>query len=130
MTQRDYYQVLGVARDSSPADIRAAFTRLARLHHPDSPGNHHAPPWRLQEVQIAYRCLSDRDARDAHDRALDETERNHVVRQRRVQRRLYRYDHRHPHPTPRPRRPLGWKTVVLIAIGAALVIPVAQALVG
>lgn len=126
MNQRDLYQVLGVGRDASPADIRAAFVRLARLHHPDAPGNHDAPPWRLQEIQHAYRCLSAPETRSAHDRALAENDRRHVALQHRVQRRLYRYDHRHPQPAPQRQPPLGWRPVAAIAVVAALVVPIAR----
>ncbi len=35
MSHRDFYQVLGIARDASPTDIHAAFVRLAKHHRPD-----------------------------------------------------------------------------------------------
>lgn len=35
MKYRDYYQILGVARDASTEDIRKAYRRLARKYHPD-----------------------------------------------------------------------------------------------
>ncbi|MEG8052044.1 DnaJ domain-containing protein [Sphingomonas aurantiaca] len=102
MSQRDFYQVLGVLRTASSADIRTAFVRLAKHHHPDHAGDAGDLPGRLQEAQYAYRCLSDERARAAHDRALDDSERLHFARQRRVQRRLHRFDGRHPHARPRP----------------------------
>jgi molecular chaperone DnaJ len=35
MSQRDYYEVLGVARNATPDELKAAFRRLARQYHPD-----------------------------------------------------------------------------------------------
>jgi len=101
MSRRDFYQVLGVPRDASSAAIRASFVRLAKHHHPDHAHGAGDLPGRLHEVQRAYRCLSDTEARMRHDHALQEDERLHFARQRRVQGRLSRYDGRHPHPQPR-----------------------------
>lgn len=121
MTQRDYYQVLGVTREASHADIRAAFVRLSRLHHPDVADSDHLP-WRVQDVRQAYHCLSDATLRAAHDRALAETLRLHLAQQRTVQRRLHRYDRRHPHPVPRPYHRNGWWALLAVGILAGLVV--------
>jgi DnaJ-class molecular chaperone len=43
MAERDYYEVLGVARDATPDQIKKAYRSLARKHHPDvNPGNKEA----------------------------------------------------------------------------------------
>lgn len=117
MTQRNYYQVLGVRPDATQVDIRAAFVRLTKLHHPDIVGDDGDLPWRLQDVQQAYRCLSISASRDAHDAVLAEAERLHFARQRVVQSRLKRYDRRHPHALPRRYRRRRWPLILLILIG-------------
>lgn len=115
---RDPYQILGVARTASDAEIRARYVRLVKLHHPDTAGS---LPARLADVQAAYRCLADPAARAAHDRRLVDRERTHFERQRRVQRRLGRYDRGHRHPVPRARQPRRWRTMLIAAIGIGVV---------
>src|SRR5207253_2233393 len=85
VSERNYYQVLGISRDASATEIRAAFVRLSKRHHPDLAGH---MPARLAEVRQAYRCLADAQTRAAHDRAIAEVERAHLARQARIQRRL------------------------------------------
>jgi DnaJ-class molecular chaperone len=130
MSRRDFYQALGVPRNASSTDIRIAFVRLAKHHHPDHARNAGELPGRLHEVQQAYRCLSDVDARAEHDRTLNECERLHVARQRSVQRRLQRYDKRHPHPHPRSQfdTPTGrdrknrWRSLLVVTAGVVIVV--------
>jgi molecular chaperone DnaJ len=67
MTQRDYYEVLGIPRDASPDDIKAAFRKLARQYHPDvnkDPGAEE----KFKEINEAYGVLSDADKRARYDR--------------------------------------------------------------
>jgi len=67
-TKRDYYEVLGVARDASPEDIKKAYRGLARKHHPDvNPGDEEAPK-RFKEAAEAYEVLSDSEKRQRYDR--------------------------------------------------------------
>jgi len=67
-TQRDYYEVLGVPRTASVKDIKAAYRRLAKKHHPDlNPGNKQAEE-RFKEVAEAFAVLSDADKRAKYDR--------------------------------------------------------------
>jgi|SRR4051794_8893887 molecular chaperone DnaJ len=68
MAQRDYYEVLGVARDASDGDIKKSFRRLARELHPDlNPGDPEAAE-RFREAAEAYEALSDPDKRARYDR--------------------------------------------------------------
>ncbi len=65
---RDYYEVLGVARDASEADIKKAYRKLARQFHPDrNPGDKSAAG-KFKEVQEAYDVLSDKTKRAQYDR--------------------------------------------------------------
>jgi molecular chaperone DnaJ len=65
---RDYYEVLGVARDADDAEIKKAFRRLARELHPDV--NSHDPEAedKFKEAAEAYEVLSDSDRRATYDR--------------------------------------------------------------
>lgn len=65
---RDYYEVLGVPRNASEADIKKAYRRLARQYHPDrNPGDKQAEA-RFKEVQEAYDVLNDKTKRAQYDR--------------------------------------------------------------
>jgi molecular chaperone DnaJ len=65
---RDYYEVLGVSRDASEADIKKAFRRLARQLHPDV--NQHDPDAeeKFKEAAAAHEVLTDADRRATYDR--------------------------------------------------------------
>jgi molecular chaperone DnaJ len=63
---RDLYEVLGVTRDASQDDIKKAYRRLAREHHPDVNG-HPASEERFKEVTGAYEILSDPEKRARYD---------------------------------------------------------------
>ncbi len=64
---KDLYEVLGVPRDASAADIKSAFRKLARQYHPDlNPGNAEAEE-RFKEINQAYEVLSDEQARARYD---------------------------------------------------------------
>ena len=67
MAKRDYYEVLGVARNASEADIKKAYRRLAMKLHPDrNPGDKTAEG-KFKEVSEAYEMLSDTQKRAAYD---------------------------------------------------------------
>ncbi|HEY6581035.1 MAG TPA: molecular chaperone DnaJ [Rubrobacter sp.] len=66
-TKRDYYEVLGVSREASEAEIKKSYRRLARTHHPDAnPGDQEAEE-RFKELTEAYEILSNPEARHAYD---------------------------------------------------------------
>lgn len=60
---RDYYDILGVKRDASADDIKKAFRRLARKHHPDTGGSED----KFKELNEAYEVLSDTEKRAQYD---------------------------------------------------------------
>lgn len=68
MAKRDYYEVLGVAKGSSEAEMKAAYRKLAMVHHPDrNPGDKDCEH-RFKEINEAYDVLKDGDKRAAYDR--------------------------------------------------------------
>jgi molecular chaperone DnaJ len=66
-TDRDYYELLGVGRDATDADIKRAFRRLARELHPDVSDAPDAQE-QFREVVEAYEVLSKTETRDLYDR--------------------------------------------------------------
>ena len=63
----DYYETLGVSRDADADEIRKAYRKLARKHHPDlNPGDKAAED-RFKKVQEAYDILSDAKKRQMYD---------------------------------------------------------------
>jgi molecular chaperone DnaJ len=67
MTDRDYYEILGVARSASTDDLKAAFRKMARQYHPDVNKAPDAEE-RFKEINEAYAVLSDPEKRAAYDR--------------------------------------------------------------
>lgn len=68
MAHRNFYMVLGVPLEASPADIRAAYRNLAKEHHPDRRGPLGAEAFR--RLAEAYEVLSDPDRRAAYNREI------------------------------------------------------------
>jgi molecular chaperone DnaJ len=68
MSKRDYYEVLGVARGATEAEIKSAYRKLAVRYHPDkNPGDHEAEE-KFKEGAEAYSVLSDAEQRARYDR--------------------------------------------------------------
>ena len=66
--KRDYYEVLGVSRDASEADVKKAYRRLAMKYHPDRNPGDEAAEEKFKEASEAYEVLSDGEQREAYDR--------------------------------------------------------------
>ena len=67
MAKRDYYAVLGLARDASEDDIRKAYRRLAMKHHPDRNPEDKGSEEKFKEAKEAYEVLTDAKKRAAYD---------------------------------------------------------------
>jgi molecular chaperone DnaJ len=68
MAKEDYYQTLGIKRDAKPDEIKKAYRRLARKHHPDvNPGDKGAEE-RFKKITEAHDVLSDEKKRKVYDR--------------------------------------------------------------
>jgi molecular chaperone DnaJ len=65
---RDPYEILGVGRDATDAQIKAAFKKLALQHHPDKNPDDPGAQLRFKEINAAHQILSDPDKRAAFDR--------------------------------------------------------------
>jgi molecular chaperone DnaJ len=74
MASKDYYQILGVNRNASEKEIKQAYRRLARKHHPDlNPGDKSAEA-RFKEMNAAYEVLSNPEKRKKYDQFGDQWE--------------------------------------------------------
>ncbi len=65
---RDYYEVLGVARGASDAEVKRAFRKLARELHPDVNDHDPGAEEKFKEAATAYEVLSDPERRQVYDR--------------------------------------------------------------
>jgi molecular chaperone DnaJ len=64
---KDFYKILGVAKDASDADIKKAYRKLARKHHPDTNAGDTASERKFKDISEAYSVLSDADERQQYD---------------------------------------------------------------
>jgi molecular chaperone DnaJ len=67
--EKDYYAMLGVPKDASAADIKKAYRKLARQHHPDANAGDAKAEEKFKEVSEAYDVLSDATKRKEYDEA-------------------------------------------------------------
>ncbi|PJA42717.1 MAG: molecular chaperone DnaJ, partial [Lysobacterales bacterium CG_4_9_14_3_um_filter_62_6] len=67
MTKRDYYEVLGVAKNASEEDIKKSYRRLAMKHHPDRNAGDKTAESQFKEAKEAYEVLSDAHKRRSYD---------------------------------------------------------------
>lgn len=68
MSKRDYYEILGVSKTATDAELKSAFRKLAMQHHPDKNPGDKAAEAKFKELNEAYQCLSDGQKRAAYDR--------------------------------------------------------------
>ncbi len=72
MAGKDYYNILGVSRNATEREIKQAYRKLARQHHPDvNPGDKSAEE-RFKQINEAYEVLSDKEKRRKYDKYGDQ----------------------------------------------------------
>jgi curved DNA-binding protein len=64
---RDYYETLGVSKNATEDEIKSAFRKLARKHHPDVAKDKKAAEEKFKQINEAYEVLSDPDKRQKYD---------------------------------------------------------------
>ena len=67
MAMRDPYEVLGVSKTASEAEIKSAFRKLAKKHHPDQNKTDPKAKERFAEINSAYEIVGDKDKRKQFD---------------------------------------------------------------
>jgi molecular chaperone DnaJ len=65
---KDYYKILGVGKEATPEDLKKAYRKLARKHHPDLNPNDKASEEKFKEISEAYAVLGDEKKRTEYDK--------------------------------------------------------------
>ena len=68
MAEKDYYEILGVKKTASEAELKKAYRDLAKKYHPDKNKGNKEAENRFKEISEAYAVLSDKEKRDQYDR--------------------------------------------------------------
>ena len=68
MAEKDYYEILGVKKTASEAELKKAYRDLAKKFHPDKNKGNKEAENRFKEISEAYAVLSDKDKREQYDR--------------------------------------------------------------
>ena len=68
---RDYYEILGVARDAKEEDIKKTYRKLARKYHPDSNPGDAAAEAKFKEISEAHSVLADPEQRKEYDQVVE-----------------------------------------------------------
>lgn len=107
-----HYEVLGVGRDASTSQIRTAFRRQARAHHPDTSVRGSAES--LAPINEAWRVLGDPVLRRVYDRSLDSAEKHPTVTEDRIPPTIL---------VPPPESTFPWRFLVgMAAVGIGIVL--------
>ena len=72
MAKKNYYDLLGIKRDASQQEIKQAYRRLARKHHPDVNPNDKSAEAKFKEINEAYEVLSDKEKRQKYNQFGDQ----------------------------------------------------------
>ena len=67
MAKRDFYEVLGVAKNASPEELKSAYRKLAVKHHPDKNPGDKTSEDKFKEASEAYGILSDQEKKQNYD---------------------------------------------------------------
>jgi DnaJ-class molecular chaperone len=68
-TKKDYYEILGVKKGATDAELKKAFRKLARKYHPDVNPSDKTAETKFKEMNEAYEVLSDPKKRQQYDRS-------------------------------------------------------------